>query len=100
MQVPRPTRTRPVATKAPNQLGIYDMSGNIWEWCQDVCVDLDKVPADGTPALQPAGSQEERRLRGGCFNNWDLFCRVWWRYGITPDSHDGCLGFRLVLAPE
>ncbi len=92
----RPTRTHDVATKAPNQLGIYDMSGNVFEWCQDVCVDFDQVPADGTPSPGPG---EERRLRGGCHNNWSLFIRVWWRYGIVPDAHDGCIGFRLVLAP-
>ena len=94
-RIPRPTRTHPVATKAPNQLGLYDMSGNVWEWCQDVCTDLDSVPADGRPYL---GSGGERRLRGGCFNNWDLHCTVWWRYGIQPDAHDGCLGLRVVLA--
>jgi formylglycine-generating enzyme required for sulfatase activity len=79
----RPKRhkeTHPVASKEPNQLGVYDMSGNVWEWCQDECND------------------GERRLRGGCFDNWDLHCRVWWRYGITPDAHDGCIGFRLALA--
>lgn len=92
-----PARTHDVATKAPNQLGIYDMSGNIFEWCEDACVDdLDKVPADGSPYLGPG---EERRLRGGCHDSWDLFCTVSWRYGITPDTHDGCLGFRLALAP-
>ena len=91
-----PTRTHDVATKAPNQLGIYDMSGNLWEWCQDICVEMDQVPTDGTPALGPG---TERRLRGGCHDNWSLFIRVWWRYGITPDAHDGCIGFRLVLAP-
>jgi formylglycine-generating enzyme required for sulfatase activity len=90
-----PTRTHDVATKAPNQLGIHDMSGNVWEWCQDTCVDdIDAVPGDGAPWLGPGS---ERRLRGGCHHNWDLHCRVWWRYGIGQDAHDGCIGFRLVL---
>ena len=88
--------THEVATKAPNQLGIFDMCGNVWEWCQDVCVDdLALVPKDGAPY---EGSGDERRLRGGCFNNWDFLCSVAWRYGIIPDAHDGCLGFRIVLA--
>ena len=85
-----------MATKAPNQLGIHDMSGNVWEWCQDACVDdISAVPADGSPY---AGAGSERRLRGGCHDNWDLHCTVWWRYGIEPDAHDGCIGFRLALS--
>jgi formylglycine-generating enzyme required for sulfatase activity len=93
----RPTRTHPVATKAPNQLGVYDMSGNVWEWCQDVCSDrLEDIPSDGTAYLGPG---DERRLRGGCHHNWNLHCTVSWRYGIAADAHDGCIGFRLALAP-
>jgi formylglycine-generating enzyme required for sulfatase activity len=89
------TRTHPVATKAPNQLGLYDMSGNVWEWCEDMCTELSSVPSDGSPYLGPGS---DRRLRGGCHHNWDLHCRVWWRYGIQQDAHDGCIGFRIVLA--
>jgi formylglycine-generating enzyme required for sulfatase activity len=93
----RPTSTRPVATKAPNQLGIYDMSGNVWEWCQDGCIsDMDMVPRDGKPWL---GVIDERRLRGGCHHNWDIHCTVSFRYGLDPNASDGCIGFRLVLAP-
>jgi formylglycine-generating enzyme required for sulfatase activity len=91
----KPTCTHDVATKAPNQLGLYDMSGNVWEWCQDVCLDdMNAVPKDGSPYLGPG---EERRLRGGCHHNWNLHCTVSWRYGIEPDAHDGCIGFRVVL---
>jgi sulfatase modifying factor 1 len=91
----RPTFTHEVGLKQPNQLGTFDMSGNVWEWCQDVCTeDVANVPADGT-AYEGVG--DERRLRGGCFNNWDMHCQVFWRYGIVPDAHDSCLGLRLVL---
>jgi formylglycine-generating enzyme required for sulfatase activity len=93
----RPTQTHDVASKAHNQLGLYDMSGNVWEWCEDVCTDdLSAVPADGRPYRGAGG---DRRLRGGCHHNWDLHCRVFWRYGIDADAHDGCIGFRIVLAP-
>ena len=93
---PRPTRSHPVATKAPNQLGVFDMSGNVWEWCEDVCTDsMEAIPADGRPYL---GLGDARRLRGGCHHNWDLHCTVWWRYGIQQDAHDGCIGVRVVLA--
>jgi formylglycine-generating enzyme required for sulfatase activity len=85
-----------VATKAPNQLGIYDMSGNVWEWCQDNCVDeLEAIPDDGTPYIGP---NPDHRLRGGCHHNWDLHCTVSWRYGIAPEAHDGCIGLRVVLS--
>jgi len=97
LKLPWPTRTHQVATKQPNRLGLYDMCGNVWEWCQDGCVELENVPTDGTAA---SGSPDERRLRGGSHENWDLHCRVWWRYGITPDTRGSSIGLRLVLAAE
>ncbi len=46
--------TQPAGLKAPNQLGIFDMSGNVWEWCQDVFTqDLGNIPDDGTPYVGP-----------------------------------------------
>ena len=91
----RGCRRRP---KAPNQLGLYDMCGNVWEWWPDTYVaNIDAVPRDGTPYLVP--STDRRRLRGGCHHNWDIHCTVWWRYEKEADTHDECIGFRLVLAP-
>lgn len=88
--------TQPVGRKAPNQLGTYDMSGNVWEWCQDVFSrDVAAIPHDGTAFDGPGA---DRVLRGGCFHNWAVHCTVSKRYEIARDHHDGCIGFRLVFS--
>lgn len=88
--------THDVAQKAPNQLGIYDMCGNVWEWCQDVyTTNVDAIPTDSSPF---AGPGFERVLRGGCFHNGAIHCTVSKRYEIGHIYHDGCIGFRLALA--
>lgn len=88
--------TQPVGLKAPNQLGIHDMSGNVWEWCQDVFTrDVARIPQDGTSFVGPG---DERVLRGGCFHNWAIHCTVSKRYEIAHNYYDGCIGFRLVFS--
>jgi formylglycine-generating enzyme required for sulfatase activity len=85
-----------VGLKIPNRLGLFDMSGNTWEWCEDVyTADVGAIPRDGTPYR---GEGDERVLRGGCFHNWAVHCTVAKRYEIGERFHDGCIGFRLVLA--
>jgi formylglycine-generating enzyme len=87
--------TQPVARKAPNQLGLFDMSGNVWEWCEDSYTgNVTQIPADGTPCHVAAS---ERVLRGGCFHNWAIHCTVTKRYQIDHDYKDGCIGFRPVI---
>jgi sulfatase modifying factor 1 len=88
--------TQPVGLKAPNQLGLYDMSGNVWEWCHDTFTrDIGQLPTDGSAF---AGLGSDRVLRGGCFHNWAVHCTVFKRYAIGHEAHDGCIGFRLVFA--
>jgi formylglycine-generating enzyme required for sulfatase activity len=88
--------TQEVGRKAPNQLGLYDMSGNVWEWCQDTFFrDVAAIPADGSPNLRDG---PDRVLRGGCFHNWAIHCTVSKRYEVGHQCHDGCIGFRVVMA--
>ncbi|HMI05847.1 MAG TPA: formylglycine-generating enzyme family protein [Pedobacter sp.] len=90
------TATHDVGQKLPNQLGIFDMSGHVWEWCADAFQpDIDKIPDDGTPYLE---GNNERVLRGGCHHNWAVHCTVSKRYAITPEAKDECIGFRIAMS--
>jgi formylglycine-generating enzyme required for sulfatase activity len=84
----------PVGTKTANELGIYDMSGNVWEWCNDW---YGNYP--NTPQIDPQGPMngEYRVIRGGCFNSYAEWCRVTMRMRSYPDSYSHHVGFRLVL---
>ena len=92
--------THPVGTRQPNQLGIYDMSGNVEEWCSDV---YDENYYKVSPSSNPLGASPSPLLprvsRGGCWHINELFGRVDTRYRYVPGFHENVLGFRLVLAP-
>lgn len=84
--------THPVATKQANELGIYDMSGNVLEWCSDWCGDY---TSSSQSDPQGSSSGSFRVIRGGCYYNFARNCRVSYRISNTLDYRCGYLGLRL-----
>jgi len=88
-----------VGKKKPNQLGLYDMSGNILEWCADIY--------DYYLGYMPSEDYENeelpknlRVLKGGCWGNCFPGCRIVVRYKMKPDMKDDLTGFRIVCETE
>lgn len=80
-----------------NELGLYDMSGNLWELCSDYYGPYDR---DGKPVMNPMGPPQgaESVMRGGSYRNREYFCRVSYRNSVEMENdNDYPLGFRLVL---
>jgi sulfatase modifying factor 1 len=107
-------RTAPVKSYPPNGYGLYDMAGNVWEWCSDFYrVDLYRLRAGQGMAINPTGPASSfdphypfgpsRVQRGGSFLCSDNFCsryRPSARHGCSPDTGMTHAGFRCVMTPE
>jgi formylglycine-generating enzyme required for sulfatase activity len=89
-------KTTPVGQFPPNALGLHDLSGNVWEWCEDVWHDHYKgAPTDGS-AWVKGGDASKRVIRGGAWYNNPTLSRVANRYRYYPFYRNNNVGFRVV----
>ncbi len=89
-----PNSTKPVALLLPNQFGLFDMSGNLWEWCQDWSHSYVNAPDIGSAWEVPA--TDRRIIRGGCWANKAKDCRSAVRAQLVPEYRGEAVGFRIA----
>jgi formylglycine-generating enzyme required for sulfatase activity len=91
--------TQPVGRKKPNAWGLYDMHGNVYEWCLDEWHESYQGAPENGEAWGNSERAEYRVLRGGSWAYYAAYCRSAFRYRSEPTTVKNNIGFRLVLEP-
>ena len=95
------SKTHPVGEKKPNNWGLYDMYGNVREWCEEGWhKNYEEAPKDGTAWNDNHSQTNCRVVRGGSWNGYPKHCRSAYRSCNTPDDQDYSIGFRVVCAVQ